>query len=332
MAGWKQPPCKDVVFKRKACIEMEIILHLGAHRTASTSFQHYMQANRKLLAAQGIGYWGPDVTRDGVLTGVIPVAGRRSATQQLDRARGRIALRLHKAEAAGLRQLVISDENMIGAARRNLRDNRLYVAIGERMARFANAFDGRITRIALAVRAQDTWWASAMAFAVARGHKVPDQDDLDLLVTGGRHWRDVVTDLACAVPGVEITVLPHEVYAGLPEEKLRQMTGVNNPPRKAAREWLNRSPDLEQLRRVVTERGGDVARLGEGTGRWRPFDRNQTLALQEAYSDDLFWLSAGADGLARLTEETGPVKAGQNPPIVQTTRGQPNDIEERRLA
>ncbi|SLN28834.1 hypothetical protein ROG8370_01122 [Roseovarius gaetbuli] len=311
---------------------MEIILHLGAHRTASTSFQHYMNANRKVLEAQGIGYWGPDVTRDGVLTGVIPVAGRRTATEQLDRARGRIALRLHRAEAAGLRQLVVSDENMIGTPRRNLRDNRLYGGIGDRMARFANAFDGRITRVAVSVRGQDAWWSSAMAFAVGRGHRVPGPDDLDRLVTVNRHWRDVITDLACAVPGAETLVLPHEVYADLPEEKLRQMTGIDSLPRKAAREWLNRAPDLEELRKLVTARGGDCARLGEGTGRWRPFDRYQTLALQEAYSDDLFWLSAGAGRLARLTEETGPVKAGQNPPIGQTTRGHPNDEEERRLA
>ncbi|MDT8327175.1 MAG: hypothetical protein RQ750_07295 [Roseovarius sp.] len=320
------------VIRRKASVDMDIILHLGAHRTASTSFQHYMQANRGTLVARGVGYWGPDMTRDGVLTGVIPVTGRRSGNEQLERARGRIALRLRKVEAAEMRQLVISDENMIGAPRRNLRDNRLYADIGERMARFANAFDGRITRVAISVRGQDAWWSSAMAFAVSRGHKVLAPDDLDRLVTGSRQWRDVITDLACALPGVEIMVLPHEVYAGLPEEKLRQMTGLDTPPRKAAREWLNRAPDLDELRRIVTERGGDAARLGDGADRWRPFDRNQTLALQEAYSDDLFWLSAGADGLARLTEETGPVKTGQNPPIGQTTRGLPNDNEERRMA
>jgi len=311
---------------------MEIILHLGAHRTASTSFQHYMHANRKVLAARGIGYWGPDVTRDGILTGVIPVAGRSSVTEQLHRARGRIALRLRKAEATGLCQLVVSDENMIGAPRRNLRGSRLYGDIGDRMARFANAFDGRISRVAISVRGQDAWWSSAMAFAVGRGHRVPGPDDLDRLVTVNRHWRDVITDLACAMGGPEIIVLPHEVYAGLPDEKLRQLTGIDSPPRKAACDWLNRAPDLAELRKLVTARGGDGARLGEGTGRWRPFDRYQTLALQEAYSDDLFWLGVGADGLARLTEETGPVKAGQNPPIGQTTRGHPNDEEERRLA
>ena len=121
---------------------MEIILHLGAHRTATTSFQHYMGANAATLTAQGLGVWGPDVTRDGILTGVIPLPGGESARRQMDRARGRIALRLAQARKAGLRRIVVSDENMIGAARRNLRQGRLYDSAGERMARFAHAFDG----------------------------------------------------------------------------------------------------------------------------------------------------------------------------------------------
>jgi hypothetical protein len=82
----------------------------------------------------------------------------------------------------------------------------------------------------------------------------------------------------------------------------------------------------------VAARGGDAGVLPEGAGRWQPFDAYQKQALQEAYADDLFWLSAGADGLARLIEETGPNEAGTQPPDGRTTRGQDNGIEERRLA
>ncbi|MGX0975180.1 hypothetical protein ACSSVY_000878 [Roseovarius sp. MBR-51] len=311
---------------------MEIILHLGAHRTASTSFQHYMRANTAALAARGLGYWGPEVTRDGVLSGVIPIAGAMSATVQLDRARGRIALRLAEARAQGLNRVLVSDENMIGAARRNLRRGRLYPGIGDRMARFAHAFDGRITRVALSVRGQDSWWASALAYGVGRGHGVPEVDDLDRLVTVNRHWREVIGDLACALPGVDLVVLPHEAHAGRPEDRLRAMTGIEALPRKASRLWLNRAPHLAALRRAVAARGGDVTQLPEGEGRWQPFDRDQRLALQEAYADDLFWLGAGAEGLARLCEETGPDEAGRHLPSGQNARGHQNGFEERRLA
>lgn len=311
---------------------MEIILHLGAHRSATTSFQHYMRANLAALSAQGVGFWGPDVTRDGILTGVIPLPGGKSAARQMDRARGRIALRLAQARKAGLRRIVVSDENMIGAARRNLRQGRLYEGAGERMARFFHAFDGRISRVAVSIRGQDAWWSSALAYGVARGHRLPEAGDLDRLVTVNRHWREVIRDLACALPGVDLVVLPHEIHGSRPEDRLHQLTGLAEVPHRAARVWLNRAPDLAALRRAVAARGGDAGRLPEGEGRWQPFDRYQKQALQEAYADDLFWLSAGADGLARLIEETGPAEAGTHPPDGSTTRGQDNGIEERRLA
>ncbi|WP_297769582.1 hypothetical protein [uncultured Roseovarius sp.] len=312
---------------------MEIILHLGAHRTATTSFQHYMRANAtKLATPGGMGFWGPDITRDGILTGVIPVPGGESAMRQMDRARGRIALRLAQARKVGLHRILVSDENMIGAARRNLRQGQLYDAAGERMARFAHAFDGRISRAVLSIRGQDAWWSSALAYGVARGHRLPKPDDLDRLVTVNRHWREVIRDIACALPGVDLVVLPHEIHGSRPEERLRHMTGLDETPRRAARVWLNHAPDLAALRRAVAARGGDAGLLPEGEGRWQPFDAYQKQALQEAYADDLFWLTAGADGLARLIEETGPNEAGTHPPDGHTTRGQDNGIEERRLA
>jgi hypothetical protein len=240
-----------------------------------------------------------------VLSGVIPASGLATATQQLDRARGRIALRLEEARTQGMTRVLISDENMIGSTRRNLRHARLYPGIGERVARFAHAFDGRITRVALSVRGQDSWWASSLAYGVARGHGVPGVDDLDRLVTVNRHWREVITDLACALPGVDL---------------------------KAARLWLNRAPDLAALRRAVAARGGDLTQLPEGEGRWQPFDRAQRSALQEAYADDLFWLSAGAGGVARRSEETGSDEAGKHLPSGQIGRGHRNGDEERRLA
>lgn len=312
---------------------MDITLHLGAHRTASTVFQNYLRENAKDLKQHGIGVWGPLRTRDGLLRGVIPLPGTsETPAEQFKHARGRILMNLMKAEARGLAHLLVSDENMIGAPRRNLRNSQLYGAIGERMARYEQAFDGRITRVVLSIRAQDTYWSSVAAFAVGRGHKVPRAADLDRLVTSNRHWRDAITDLAAAMPEAEILVLPYELYGGLPERKLSLMTGLTNPPMAYAREWMNRAPSLPQLRQILHDRGADPARLPEGEGRWHPFDHAQTMALREAYADDLFWLRAGADGMATLIEETRPEKMGKTPHQAQTTRGQPDGIEERRLA
>ncbi|MEO1139343.1 MAG: hypothetical protein AAFW87_07795 [Pseudomonadota bacterium] len=311
---------------------MDVVLHIGAHRTASTTFQHYIGENTQTLGLSGLGVWGPRRTRDGLLTGVIPVDEGHTPREQLHRARARIAVNLAKAKAAGVQTLLISDENMIGAPRRNLRKGRLYPDIGDRMARFSAAFDGAISRVAFSIRSHEHYWASVLAFAVARGHKLPTEDCLRDLAATPRMWRDVITDLACALPGAEILVFPYEIFGGIPERSLERMTGLGHPPRRYAREWLNRAPSLNQLRKIVQDRGGDATRLPDGMGRWQPFKTDQVRSMRETYADDLFWLRAGADGLATLTEETGPAKTGQIPRAAQTTRGQDNGIEDRRLA
>lgn len=323
---------------------MDVILHIGAHRTAMTSFQSYLRANAPALAGQGVDVWGPRRTRGGVLAGVIPGPGPLPPARQFDRACGRIALNLAKAEARLVTHLLVSDENILGHPRANLRCERLYPDAGPRVAAFARAFSGRLSRIVISVRAPERYWTSVLCFALARGHALPRPATLDRLVTQPRGWREVIEDVASAAPGIEILVMPHERYAGLPERRLARMLGLPPClPQAHVRDWLNRSPDLAVLRARLAERG--EAGLPEGQGAWHPFDTAQRRALNDIYRDDMSWLSAGASGLARLApdpweegvEEASPTGAngGQqaaiDPRARLRKRGQGDDDEEGRM-
>ncbi len=320
--------------QRKALQLMDITLHLGAHRSASTSFQYYMRKNLARLAASGTGFWGPQQMRKGLMEGVVfPRPGPAPAERQFRRARGRILLQIAKLEEAGIDRLVISDENMIGAPRDCLRNMRLYPAIGERMARHSAAFGPSVTCAVLSIRAQDAWWRSTIAFGVERGARVPTQTELAHIAAGIRSWRDVITDLACALPQARLLIMPHECFAALPERRLAVMLDREEVPQAHAREWLNRSPDLPSLRATLIGRGSDPGALPPGDGPWQPFSTAERAAMREAYADDLFWLRAGADGLATLIEEPGLDQAGQTPQVLAQTRGQTYDEEgARRVA
>jgi len=316
---------------------MDVILHIGAHRTASTSFQAYMRCNSDRLARSGVGFWGPLRTRNGVFRGVIPVLSPMSPKRQLKLARGRILTQIAGVEAKGFEALIISDENTIGTPRQNLRAQSLYRAIGDRMAQYHHAFGGQITRVALSIRSLDSFWTSMLGYAVKRGHSMPNPVLLDQIIADTRSWRDVITDIACAMPDVEIQVMPFEIYAGQPEAKLRRMTGGKvTVPLHHHRKWLNRGPNLEQLHHILLDRSepADVLVRGAeaGNDRWHPFSAPQIAQLREKYHDDLFWLRAGADGLATLTEETSPHKTRINLAGGQTLKGQSNDIENGRVA
>ncbi len=317
---------------------MDVILHLGAHRTASTSFQAYMRGNADQLAAHGIGFWGPWRTRNGLFNGVIPTPGRISDERQYRLASGRIALACAKTAKSGMRQLVVSDENMLGAPRQNLRADCLYPDAAPRVANYLSAFGGGVERIVLSIRSPDYYWASCLAFAVARGHALPDAARLTALSQSRRGWRAVICDIASVAPAVPILVMTHEEFGGMPERRLWLMTGQRIlPPMTHARQWLNRSPDLDHLRRSLRDRAAPTPEttvtLPEGQGRWMPFNKHQQAAMREHYADDLFWLRAGADGLATLAEETGHHigQAGPNPPPNELTRGRQDDKQTGRM-
>lgn len=317
----------------KAACFMDVILHIGAHRTASTTLQHYLRSNAARLQSQGVGVLGPLRTRHhGLLSGVIPV-GDVDPEAQLARARGRIALQLETARRKGLRHVIISDENILGSVCCNLRQRRLYRDSGDRLTRFAAAFDGRVNRIVLAVRGLKAFWESSLAYGVARGRAVPDRDDLDRFVTQGRSWRTLVDEVAAAFPGVRIQVHVHEEMAGQPGRRLWHIVdGAISSPRDEARCWLNRAPHLPRLREILALRGENPALLPSRPGRWSPFDDAQAAALREIHADDLHHLASGAGVRVQLINEATPRTGGMNPPGGVKTRGQDDDGQDGRMA
>ncbi|MFW8593499.1 hypothetical protein [Cribrihabitans neustonicus] len=307
---------------------MKLILHTGAHRCATTSFQEYLRQNAPVLAPQGLAVWGPQRTRNGLFHGIQPGPAAATGRNLARRAGGRLRLHLEACRSEGLQQLLISDENMLGTLRENLRLGALYCGAGERMARFTEAFGGAVTDLALNIRSLESYWTSALTYAVARGHKVPPAAQLARLAAAQRSWRDVITDIACATPGVRLHVLPFETFGPRPEAQLAALTGLP-APRTHARVRLNASLCLQDMRASLP--AAAAARLPDGSGRWRPFSEAQAAALREAYADDILWLAAGADGIATLVQDPDKQAAGQNPPRTDLTRGRPDD-EQRRMA
>ena len=307
---------------------MDVILHIGAHRCATTSFQKYLGANHEYLKEQGLGFWGPGRTRNGLFRGIVPGLGVPMCRDQHRRGLGRVRLQLTRSAGLGVRSLLVSDENMLGTVRENLRFCELYCGVGERLARYGEAFDGRIRHVLLNIRAFDSYWASAMGFGLTRGREMPGAAALDRLAHSPRSWRDVITDVACALPNATLWVAPFETFAGRPEAQLSAIAGVTAPLHQA-RERLNATLQLPQLRALAQELATDWA-FPTGEGRWQPFSPEQIAVLREVYADDLMWLTGGADGLARLLQDPDKKRAGKSPPMTDRTRGRSDDRQERR--
>lgn len=308
---------------------MDVILHLGAHRTASTSFQAYLRDNAAALAGQGIAVWDPRRTRNGLFAGIWPGQLPQPLTGGPLRAGGRIALALEAEVAGGTRQLIVSDENIIGTPRAGIRAGRLYPAAGERVARLAAAFGGNLSRAVLSVRCPDAYWASLIAMTAARGHPLPGPHRLQALTDSARGWREVIADIACALPGLPLYVMPHEVYGAVPERRFARMMPLADAPAAHARQRLNAAPRLPQLRAALADAGRDARHLAAGDGPFAPFSGAQSAQLRQRYAGDLAWLAAGADGLATLMTEKTPGPEGITPDPGQTERGHAHDHQGR---
>ncbi len=303
---------------------MDIILHIGAHRTATTTFQHYMRGQANELSRAGIAFWGPARTRAGLFHGMFSSGDMNAPDRR--RVVGRVALNLTKARDRGRRAMIVSDENLSGNVRDNLRRGVLYPGVRTRLERVDEVFGGRVTQVVLTIRSLDLYWASALGFGLTRGRRVPDVAACDRLVTAPRSWRDVITDIACAMPQARIRVLPFETLGGRPDALLSQITGLPAPADPEGRR-LNATPKLPDLREIAGPEG-----LPRGEGRWQPFDIAQASMLREVYQDDLFWLASGADGLAELMAYGPKPKAGATPPQTDLTRGSSDDSQQRRMA
>lgn len=313
---------------------MKVILHVGAHRCATTTFQDYLRRNSGRLERRGIGFWGPRRTRNGLFSGIQPGPGVATGRDLPRRAAGRVQIQLTRSAGLGVGHLVVSDENMMGSVRMNLRMGALYCGVGERMARFAQVFGARATEVVLSVRALDAFWTSSLGYALARGCAVPPDTLFARLADHPRSWRDVIEDLACAMPNARIRVAPFETFAGRPEALLQAMTGTPGP-KQHTRNWLNATLRLPELRKQIgAER---AAGLPVGDGRWVPFSPGQCAAMRGRYGEDLEWLAAGGDGLASLLcgpDETkkDARRAGPTLPPNDMTRGRRHDIEDRGMA
>lgn len=304
---------------------MDVILHLGAHRTATVSLHEWLRRHAGSLAAEEVGFWRARRAHAGVYRQLLQDDAMTPSVSQ------RVHRRLERAQRFGFKQVLISDANMIGAVPDNIRTSALYPDAGDRIARFARVFGQRVTRVLFCPRSLDLYWCSALASGVHAGVPVPDRSALRRIAMARRGWRDVITDIANALPGVPVTVLPFESFAGKPQAFARQGMGIHLPDDTAG-VHRNRTPTLPELRRALTASGTNGSVLPFGMGRWNPFLNDEHAAMRELYADDLMWLAAGADGLATQAEDRSQNEAGTTPPLRTKPKGRCDELQKRQLA
>ncbi len=307
------------VAERKAC-PVDVIIHIGAHRTASTALQHHLATHRDIVAEGGGVYWGPKVTRGGLFRGAIGGLEPALAWQRR-RFNGRCAMRADAVRQTGATHLIISDENMLGSLRATLEDTILYRDAGRRISAHAEGFARHRVTVGICVRSYVDWWTSAMAFRLSRGGPLPRVNLREHLVTQPRRWRHIIEEIARVLPDATVMVWTYEALGHQPDRILHDLCGIATPPASDIRQ--NARPSADKLRQQMAEFGIDPQEFHWPDGQFMPFTAHEAEALNAQYAEDLAWLAAGAGGLADFID--APAVQISNETAEQTADGRGTD-------
>ncbi len=280
-----------------------IKLHIGAHRTGTTSLQAALHGQRPGLLAQGISYWGPYAMRRKRFPGVFQSHGVQSLTgETAAKIEGIVstnaailaeilALKAQK----GHRDIIISEENILGSMRINFQSGGLYPDAPHRLMVFSKIFGPYSSRISLTIRSYEHYWRSVIAFLLSKGRTVPTPRKLQSLATQPLRWQDVILDIRAAFPDAEIRVMPFELWVGRHEAHIEAIYGAPLSLPRQKTPTLNASLNHTDLHARQLEKGAvqAAARLGDQAGPYQPFTPAQITHMQAAYAADLAWLKQG---------------------------------------
>jgi len=289
---------------------LEVILHIGAHRTGTSSLQTALNRNKNNLTKNRVAYWGPGDTRGGLLSGLLGRSGTDHAKNLIARNQGAVAIEMDRLQDQGIATLLVSEENILGAMLDNLKSGLLYPGLTARLEAFSLLFGRKLVRVAVAIRPYGPYWASVLAYGIRTGRAPLDEAGLDRLVTQPRHWRQVITDVASAFPNAEIVVWDFDRLIGHPEQQYRLLTngrGRINPMRRRC----NATPDRASLRGLLTDRGQHDAAtaIADGNGRYMPFGAHHLTAFDGQYRDDISWLRVRSADRVRFERAAPQVAA-----------------------
>ncbi|MCB2130776.1 MAG: hypothetical protein KDE03_17355 [Rhodobacteraceae bacterium] len=283
-------------------------LHLGAHRTGTTALQQFLARSGDSLSRAGIGFWGPAIWRSEGLKGFTAhYAAGEDREGVLQAARS--ALAPHLGAARGMKTVLISDENLIGAMRRNYAEGALYSDAADRLAGLRAVLPAPPRSIFFTIREFSGYWQSVYAHLALRGI-VRKFEGSRLVSSPGNSWLPVLGAIRRVFPHSQLRVLrygpdcvdkgiammtggpaglalpdvPKGVNRSLPEPALRELAALPpGPAREAAIAGHRRdAPPPEprflpdEARRLDEIFAQDLQRLAEGAVPGAVLDPNGT--------------------------------------------------------
>lgn len=271
------------------------ILHLGAHRTATTSLQNFLHENSDLLSSNKISFLCPPQSR-------------------VEDTLGFVASKLETWSATKSSRLLISEENLLGTMEHNLEKEQLYPNAKHNLSKLGSVFQPDV--VTLSIRELGEYWASAILFCYSRDRiPFPNSEKLNSLSKQGRSWKDVVNDVASVFPKSQIFVREFECWKDNPKRYLKQITNWNEwNETKLHRRVQNARPGEDQIVSKLLDNKDFQGLIRLGNSRdTLVFSEGQRQVLYDRYQNDLeaLWATLGTSLLEKREYQKGQASSAK---------------------
>ena len=278
-------------------VNKKIVLHIGAHRTATTRAQNILRHHQKNGAIQGLYFAGPNVIRP-VLVRYFSVLDYVPAAHHLA---GSYILKLMPQDIQkGILDInskaIISDENILGELDESiLRGKGLYPSAKARLHAIRKILPESDIEPIIGIRSYSDWFASSYAI-VYRRRNLPEHKVLaEKWAKLPRRWSHVVNDVisifgTCKIvqfsehkkdPNLFIrAVLDGRDLPAVNDDK----TVMGSPSEAAIKELHIKRRNGEALTKLDVEA---VIQRHASKPAIQPFSSSQIAELNELYDDDM---------------------------------------------
>jgi hypothetical protein len=270
------------------------ILHIGAHKTATTYLQNRLALNGARISAAGIRYESLDKIR-----GQLNFQKRKGAFE-------------HNAYLADLRDtvktrdLLLSEENLLGFPTDIIKNDCYYLQAGNRVSGFLSAIDAQEVELFLSLRDYASFTVSMYCELIRARAFISFADYFELYRRSGFSWVKLIDDLVAAAPKAKITIWDYADFRRLEEAILTAMLGFDAQdlarPDGGRRESFStmaiRAYDAlsavmspEELKMVMKPIARTFSKA-EGYEAFDPHSAEVKATLSAAYRDDLARIAA----------------------------------------
>ncbi|MGV3548460.1 hypothetical protein [Rhizobium sp.] len=192
-----------------------MILHIGAHKTATSYMQKKLALNVDLLNRRNIHYDRLDVMRKEFTPLLNESVTRES--EWIRELRG----------TARAMNILISEENILGVPGDIVRESHYYIRSRQRLARTCQLFGNDKPEIFLALRDYAGFTVSMYSEYIRHREFLKFEDYLKIYEASGFSWIRIIEDIFAVVPGATLTVWNFADFRRLEKSVFQAMLGFD---------------------------------------------------------------------------------------------------------